>query len=195
MGLNCPDSLDSCLQWRRGPTVQRRKVCSLKISHTARKHILEKNPVNLKHELWRKGQSMAGRKTDILWKTMERREQPCWRSSSDPGHCQVLTRRRPGRVLSRPGAFSDLSSFGFTLWGPRTWMSLPADDNQTPQAHSLLTLRAVWFSSLSCGALSHPLKSPLDREKLAVCLPEPHPPQPLVCLTALAPCWLLTRSN
>lgn len=67
-------------------------------------------------------------------------------------------------------------------------MSLPADDNQTPQAHSLLTLRAVWFSSLSCGALSHPLKSPLDREKLAVCLPEPHPPQPLVCLTALAPC-------
>lgn len=194
MGSNCPYSLDSCPQWRRGLTVQRRKVCSLKISHAARKHILE-NTFNLKCELWRKGQSMAGRKTGILWKSTERRAQPRWRRSSDPGYCQVLTRRRPGRGLSRPGAFSDLSSFGFTLWGPRTWMSLPADDNQTPQAHTLLTLRAVWFSSLSCGALSHPLKSSLDREKLAVWLPEPHPPQPLVCLTALAPCWLLTRSN
>lgn len=58
----------------------------------------------------------------------------------------------------------------------------------TLQPCSLLTLRAVWFFSLSCWALSHPLKSPLDREKLAACLPEPHPPQPLVCLTEPAPC-------
>jgi hypothetical protein len=100
-----------------------------------------------------------------------------------------------GCGLSRPWPFPDLSTFGFTLWGPRSWVRLQADGNHTPQPRSLLTLRAVWFSSLSCWALSHPLKSPLDREKLAACLPEPHPPQPLVCLTALAPCWLLTCSN
>lgn len=137
-----------------------------------------------KHGMW---------ESSILWKSPSKEDSRG--RSSDSGHCQVFTRRKPGHGLSWPWPFSDLSSFGFTQWGPRIRMSLQADDNQTPQAHTLLTLRAVWFSSLSCWALSHPLKSPLDREKLAACLPEPHPPQPLVCLTALAPCWLLTRSN
>lgn len=153
MGSNRPYSLDSCPQWRRGPTVQRRKVRSLKISHTARRHILEKNPFNLKCELGRKGQSMAGRKTGILWKSTERRAQPCWRRSSDPGYCQVLTRRRPGRGLSRPwGVLRSLLFWIYTVRAkdldepPGRWQPDTAGTHSADTEGCLVFLTVVWGS-------------------------------------------------
>lgn len=44
------------------------------------------------------------------------------------------------------------------------------------------------FFTLSSWAVSNPLKSPLDRERLTACFAALLPSKPLVCLIALAPC-------
>lgn len=44
------------------------------------------------------------------------------------------------------------------------------------------------FLTLSSWAGSNPLKSPLDRERLAACFATLLPSKPLVCVIALAPC-------
>lgn len=58
----------------------------------------------------------------------------------------------------------------------------------TPALLPSLIPKAVWFASLSSWAVSNPLKSPLDREKLTACFAALLPSKPLVCLIALAPC-------
>lgn len=64
----------------------------------------------------------------------------------------------------------------------------PIPSSDTMAAPFPITEGSLAFLTLSSWAVSNPLKSPLDREKLAGCSVAVLPSKPLVCLIALAPC-------
>lgn len=109
---------------------------------------------------------------------------------------ELLPREGSGCGPSGPGqegkVLAILIPFQSAQRGPRR--ALQTDHNQiqfcllTLRLLPSLTLKAVWLSSLSSWAVSNPLKSPLDKEKLAACFAALILSKPLVCLTALAPC-------
>lgn len=140
-----------------------------------------------------------------------------WSKTKEDGHAgreswaqvsaEILTGADSGCVLSRPGHRGMLLLKAVALLRP----SIPfpvskmrakeagepcrqPDYNQiqscllTPWLLPSLIPKAVWLSSLSSWAVSNPLKSPLDREKLTACFAALLPSKPLVCLIALAPC-------